>query len=115
MTLRVVLLFGLLLAASSYALGQQPRIPSSVAQPQGTADAPVTSGDDIQQQQARAANQQRQVEIRRDMDKLSELVQQLKDDLTKNGGATISADALKKAELIEKLAHSVKSKMKQSF
>jgi hypothetical protein len=66
-------------------------------------------------QQALAANQQRQVEIRRDTEKLAELTQELKEDLLKSDHGVISVDTLKRAEQIEKLAHSVKSKMKQSF
>jgi cell division protein FtsX len=77
-------------------------------------NVPVTSGDDVQKQQARAANEQRQVEIRRDTEKMFELTEELKNYLQKEPGI-VSVDAIKKAEQIEKLAHSVKSKMKQSF
>ncbi len=76
---------------------------------------PVTTGDEIQRQQAIAANQQRQVEIRRDTAKMLELTQELQDYLLKSGQGVMSVDAIKKAQQIEKLAHSVKSKMKQSF
>jgi len=75
----------------------------------------VTVGTDAQKQQAIAANEQRQQEIRRDTDKMAELTQELKDDLQKPGQGVISVDAIKKAEQIEKLAHSVKSRLKQSF
>jgi len=43
------------------------------------------------------------------------LTTELKDDLQTNGQTVMSVEALKKAELIEKLAHSVKSKMKQLY
>lgn len=76
---------------------------------------PVSGGDSVQRQQALAANQQRQVELRRDMEKLSELTQELNGYLQKRDQAVVSLDAIKKAEQIEKLAKSVKSKMKQSF
>ncbi|MBZ5687980.1 MAG: hypothetical protein LAP86_23440 [Acidobacteriia bacterium] len=76
---------------------------------------PVTPGDTVQKRQAIAANEQRQVEIRRDTEKMAELTQELKDYLAKNDQGMMSVDAIKKAEQIEKLAHSVKSKMKQSF
>lgn len=69
----------------------------------------------MQKRQAIAANEQRQVEIRRDTEKMAELTQELKDYLAKNDQGMMSVDAIKKAEQIEKLAHSVKSKMKQSF
>ena len=76
---------------------------------------PVTTGGDVQRQQAIAANEQRQVEIRRDTEKMAELTQELKDYLLKSEQGVMSVDAIKKAEQIEKLAHSVKSKMKQSY
>jgi hypothetical protein len=53
--------------------------------------------------------------MKRDGEKLAQLTQQLNDYLQNKGEGVMSVDALKKAEQIEKLAHSVKSKMKQSF
>jgi len=49
------------------------------------------------------------------MEKMSALTEQLKEYLAKSGEGIMSVDAIKKAEQIEKLARSVKSKMKQSF
>ena len=49
------------------------------------------------------------------MEKMAELTQELKDYLATNEQGVVSVDAIKKAEQIEKLAHGVKSKMKQSF
>ena len=76
---------------------------------------PITTDDAVQRQQAIAVNEQRQAEIKRDMQKMAELTQELKDYLAKTGQGVMSVDAIKKAEQIEKLAHSVKSKMKQVF
>ena len=76
---------------------------------------PVTVGDTVQKQQAEAASLQRQVEIKREAERMFELTQELKDYLQKSGQSTMSVDAIKKAEQIEKLAKSVKSKMKQSY
>ena len=76
---------------------------------------PVTVGDAVQKQQAEAANLQRQVEIKRDTEKMFELTQELKDYFQKTGQSVLSVDAIKKAEQIEKLAKSVKSKMKLSY
>ena len=45
---------------------------------------PVTSSDRVQREQAAAANAQRQVEIRRDTDKMAELTEELKEYLAKN-------------------------------
>jgi hypothetical protein len=104
-----------ILLAGAFASAQQVHIPPAVAQSQGMDVPPVTAGDDIQKQQARAANLQRQRDIRRDTEKMAELTQELRDYLVKQDQGTMSVDAIKKAEQIEKLAHSVKSKMKQSF
>jgi hypothetical protein len=76
---------------------------------------PLTPGDDVQKSQAQAANLQRQAEIRRDTEKLFQLTSELKDYLEKSGQGVMSMGAIKKAEQIEKLAHGVKAKMKQSL
>ncbi len=109
----LTLLFLALMAAGA-ASAQMPHYPSSVSQGPG-GNVPVTSGDDIQKAQAIAASQQRQVEIRRDTEKMYQLTSELKDYLDKTGQGVVSTDAIKKAEQIEKLAHSVKSKLKQTF
>lgn len=94
---------------------QQIHLPPAVSQSQGMGNVPVTSGNEVQKQQAIAANLQRQAEMKRDSEKLFQLTQELNDYLQKSDRSTMSVDALKKAEQIEKLAHSVRSKMKQSF
>ncbi len=100
--------------ASGICKAQQIHLPPSVSGSQGMGSPPVTPNDPIQRQQAMAANAQRQLEIRRDTEKMAELTQELKDYLAKND-QVMSVDAVKKVEQIEKLAHSVKGKMKQSF
>jgi len=94
---------------------QQIHLPPAVSQSQGMGNVPVTRGDETQRKQAMAANLQRQAEMKRDGEKLAQLTQELNVYLQTKGEGVISVDALKKAEQIEKLAHSVKSKMKQSF
>ena len=105
----------LFLAVSGVASAQQIHLPPAVSQSQGMGNVPVSGSDSVQRQQALAANQQRQVELRRDTEKMSELTQELKDYLLKSEQGVVSLDAIKKAEQIEKLAKSVKSKLKQSF
>jgi hypothetical protein len=105
----------LLLGSAASASSQQIHLPPSISQSQGMGGVPVTVGSDTQKQQALAASQQRQLEIRRDTDKMAELTQELKDYLLKSDQGVVSVDAIKKAEQIEKLAHSIKSKMKQSY
>jgi hypothetical protein len=90
-------------------------LPPAVVPGPRTGDARAPTGDDILRQQAVAANSQRQAEIRRDTDKMLQLTAELKDYLQKGQQGVMSIDAIKKAEQIEKLAHSVKSKMKLSY
>lgn len=106
--------FSAWLALACLASAQQIHLPPAVSQSQSMGGMPTTTGDDVQKQQAIAANQQRQVEIRRDADKMAQLTQELREYLSKND-QVMSVDAIKKAEQIEKLAHNVKSKLKQSY
>lgn len=59
-------------------------------------------------------NQQRQQDIKKDTDQLLDLATELKQYVDKTNENIISIDVIKKAEQIEKLAHSVKEKMKGS-
>jgi len=72
--------------------------------------------DDSQQRLAREmakkANAGRQASLKSDTDKLLKLAMELKDSVDKSNENTLSVDVLKKAEEIEKLARSVKDKMK---
>jgi hypothetical protein len=117
MTKQIVLMaaFCTLLALAGLAQAQQIHLPPAVSQSQGMSSPPVVGGDKVQREQAIAANEQRQVEIKRDTEKMAALTQELKEYLEKNQPSVMSVDAIKKAEQIEKLAHNVKSKMKQSF
>jgi hypothetical protein len=65
-----------------------------------------------EREMAKKANHERQAAIQRDTDKLLELATQLKENVDKSTENTLSMDVVKKAEEIEKLAHSVKEKMK---
>jgi len=111
------------LSGAPYSAAQNAHVPVPQNMPQSQnltigsrpSTAPPDSVDEIQRQQAIAANLQRQVEIRREAEKMASLMQELRDYLAKSDQGVMSVDAIKKAEQIEKLAHSVKSKMKQSF
>ena len=61
---------------------------------------------------AKKANQARQAMLKSDTDKLLKLAVELKDYVDKSNENVLSVDVLKKADEIEKLAHSVKDKMK---
>ena len=103
------------LGAATLASTQQVHLPPAVSQGPGMGNVPVTSGNSVQQQQAKAANEQRQVEIKRDTEKMFQLTAELKESLEKSSQNVMSMDDLKKVEQIEKLAHGVKSKMKQAL
>lgn len=58
------------------------------------------------------ANEQRHADLKRDTDKLLQLSTELKEYVDKSNENILSVDVVKKAEEIEKLARSVKVKMK---
>ena len=64
---------------------------------------------------AKKANQERQADLKRDTEKLLKLATELKEYVDKTNEGMLSVDVVKKAEEIEKLAHSVKDKMKGSL
>ena len=66
----------------------------------------------IEKDMAKKANEQRQAEIRRDSEQILKLATELKQYVEKSNENILSMDVVKKAEEIEKLAHSVKEKMK---
>ncbi|HXY13138.1 MAG TPA: hypothetical protein VEI26_01410 [Terriglobales bacterium] len=66
----------------------------------------------MEKEMAKKANEERQAQLRRDSDRLFKLATELKDSVDKSNQNTLSVEVIKKAEEIEKLAHSVKEKMK---
>lgn len=61
---------------------------------------------------AKRANEQRQEQLKRDTENLFKLATELKDYVNKSSEHTLSVDVVRKAEEIERLAHSIKDKMK---
>jgi len=61
---------------------------------------------------AKRANQEREAQLKRDTERLYKLATELKDYVDKTNENTLSLNVIKKADEIEKLAHSVKEKMK---
>jgi hypothetical protein len=94
--------------------GNAQRQPSPPPRVDGTA-APA-DGDEARTQIARdmakKANEERQAALKSDTDKLVKLAGELKSYVDKTNENVLSLEVLKKAEEIEKLAHSVKDKMK---
>ena len=77
------------------------------------------SPDQIQREKmekdmAKKANEQRQAELKRDTDQLLKLATELKQYVEKTNENMLSVEVIKKSEQIEKLAHSVREKMKGS-
>ncbi|MFZ0200765.1 MAG: hypothetical protein WB523_14990 [Candidatus Sulfotelmatobacter sp.] len=83
------------------------RIDGSVAPPESE-----EGRDRLLREMAKKANQERQAALKADTDKLVKLAGELKQYVDKSNENVLSVDVLKKAEEIEKLAHSVKDKMK---
>lgn len=116
---RVSLAAVLLLAMSGAAgLSQQGNSPQRPLTPDASrglgepnrADDPFTAK--LAEQQARTRNSDRQKRLVADTDKLLSLATELKQQVDKTDKNTLSVDVVKKADEIEKLAHSVKEKMK---
>jgi len=61
------------------------------------------------------AFRQRQVALRRDTEKLLSLAAELKQNVDKTSPNILSMDVIKKAQEIEKLAKSVKDKMREAY
>jgi hypothetical protein len=90
---------------------QQPPPPGPTlgGPPLGIAE-PIPS--EMQEQQARARSSERQLRLVADTDKLLALATELKQEVSKTNKDVLSVDVVKKADEIEKLAHSVKERMK---
>ena len=93
---------------------QQPQPPGGFPQqpPPGTAPNEDPAREKMERDMAKRANHERHEALQRDTNKLLELATQLKEQVDKSTENTLSLDVIKKAEEIEKLAHSVKEKMR---
>ncbi len=107
----VFLLAGVLPSASQSNPLQFPQVPPLQQKP-GREDEPRIR---MERDMAKKANQARQADLKRDTEKLLKLASELKESVDKTNEGTLSVDVVKKAEEIEKLAHSVKDKMKGAY
>jgi type VI protein secretion system component VasF len=89
--------------------GQMPQKPGIGIDPTDDSNPLSTHRAD---QQEKLRNTDRQKRLVADTDKLLELATDLKQRVDKTNKDTMSVDVIKKAEEIEKLAHSVKERMK---
>jgi hypothetical protein len=78
----------------------------------GVPDFGPPTSPKMEEQQARARSTERQKKLVADTDKLLTLATELKTDVDKTNQNILSMDVIKKADEIEKLAHSVKERMK---
>jgi hypothetical protein len=115
---------GVLLVAGSSAgsqatdTGQMQQPPTMQTPPFGTSppfgESPNTDPMQHQRQEKmeKARNVDRQKQLEKDTDKLLSLAKELKEDVGKSNADTLSVDVVKKAAEIEKLAKSVKDRMR---
>ena len=90
---------------------QQPPAPPRLDAPQPDETGPAVPSQ-IQKDMEKRANQQRQAELKRDTERLFKLSTELKEYVDKSNEHILSLEVMKKAEEIEKLAHSVKTRMR---
>jgi hypothetical protein len=102
-----------------FAVTSHAQIPGGRAAPPPQPPPPSFPGGDAdearksqERELAKKNNLERQAALKKDTDKLLKLAVELKDDVDKSNENVLSLDVLKKADEIEKLAHSVKDKMK---
>jgi|SRR5580704_2399125 hypothetical protein len=109
-----VLVFFALCGGSAHAQDAAPaQVPDASiggGQRQREADDPWTAQQ--KRDMLKKQNSQRQQDIKKDTDQLLDLATELKQYVDKTNENIISLDVIKKAEQIEKLAKSVKDKMK---
>jgi hypothetical protein len=111
LTLALLLLF-LLAMPLNAAFGQQelPQAPPPLPRQQPTPEDETRAR--MEKDMAKRANKERWEQLKRDTDSLLKLATELKQYVDKSNENTLSLDVIKKAEQIEKLAHSVKEKMR---
>jgi hypothetical protein len=103
------------LSSQGQSAGQIPSQPAPGQMPSG----PVTPGeprnpmeDKMLHQRLKSLNEQRQKQLVDDTNRLLALATELKKEVDKSNKDTLSISVIRKAEQIEKLAKSVKDKMK---
>jgi hypothetical protein len=102
-------------AYGTFSSGQLAQPPQQVPTTRPGADVPPLGpalSPEMQEQQARSRNSDRQKRLVADTDRLLVLATELKQDVDKTNKDVLSVDVIKKADEIEKLAHSVKERMK---
>ena len=90
--------------------------PPQIPPPRPDVNTPITDGDEararLTTEMAKKAAKERVAALKTDTDKLLKLSIELKQSVDKSNENVLSLDVIKKADEIEKLAKSVKEKMK---
>ena len=110
--LLTAVLFLSALSLPNVAAAQNPTVPNVQFPPERTTSPEDEAKAKLERDMAKKANQERQVALKRDTEKLLKLSTELKEYVDKTNENMLSLTVIKKAEEIEKLAHSVKDKMK---
>ncbi len=118
---RTCLLLGVLLLAAAFGLTQSGGASHHRPEPVNTdpqfgqhRNQAEAAERQMERDQTRRLNKERQASLQRDTDKLLALATQLKQYVDKTNENILSVEVLKKADEIEKLAHNVREKMKNS-
>jgi hypothetical protein len=94
----------------SPAIGQPARAQLGRRQPQMSSQE-----QQLERDRARAMNKERQEKLKEDTDKLLQLATELKQYVDKTNENILSIDVVKKTDEIEKLAKSIRDKMKTAY
>ncbi|HUO60942.1 MAG TPA: hypothetical protein VMU24_09765 [Candidatus Acidoferrales bacterium] len=96
--------------------GRTSGVPAPVPQRHPTIEGDTSQDPRIARDQAiimeKARQEQQYKDMKRDAEKLLELATELNQEVERSNEHTLSLDVMKKAEQIEKLAHSVKTRMR---
>jgi len=95
--------------AQAAATGQTTQPPSLSTAPE---DAMHDRTTHMEEEQEKSRNSDRQKKLVSDTERLLALANELKEEVDKTNKDTLSLEVIRKADEIEKLAHSVKEKMK---
>jgi len=92
--------------------GWQTQHPEPLSNPAADANRQVIVDDSAELRQAKLLRVQRQKQLISDSDKLLKLATDLKQQIDNTPAETLPADSVKKAAEIEKLAHSLRQRLK---
>ena len=112
--LSAIITLSIVLTASASA-GAQTNTIAQIGPPVVRTPEPDREEIKMRQEQLKKMNSARQAAIKKDTDKLLRLATELKQSVDKSNQNTLSLEVVKKAEEIEKLARSVKDKMRTGY